>query len=167
MVKQLILPLVGVALFVILVGIFTQKSGSIDLSKYFPGAMGIQKKTLTVGEKVLSVEIVNTEISREKGLSGRTSLPTDSGMLFVFETKKVSPIFWMKGMLFPLDIIWIADGKIVKIDKNVQAPSANTPDDKLKKFSSNQPVDYVLEVNAGFADNNNVKVGDTIDLSKI
>jgi uncharacterized membrane protein (UPF0127 family) len=167
MIKQLLLPFAAVALFIILVGVFTQKSGSIDLSKYFSGINGIQKRTLVVGEKALSVEIVNTETLREKGLGGRTSLPTESGMLFVFETKKVNPIFWMKDMLIPLDIIWIADSKIVKIDKNVPAPSAGTPDDKLKKFSANQPVDYVLEVNAGFADSNNVKVGDSIDLSKI
>jgi hypothetical protein len=167
MFKQLLLPLIGVALFVILVGVFTQKSGSINLSKYFPGVNSIQKRTLTVGEKALSVEVVSTETLREKGLGGRTSLPTDSGMFFVFETKKVNPIFWMKDMLIPLDIIWISDGKIVKIDKNVPAPSANTPDDKLKKFSANRPVDYVLEVNAGFADNNNIKVGDSVDLSKI
>ncbi len=167
MIKQLLLPFAAVALFIILVGIFTQKSGSIDLSKYLSGTVGVQKKTLTVGEKVLSVEVVNTEALREKGLSGRTSLPTDSGMLFVFETKKVNPIFWMKGMLIPLDIIWIADDEVVKIDKNVSPPATDTPDDKLKKFSANQPVDYVLEVNAGFIDNNGIKVGNNVDLSKI
>ncbi len=167
MFKQLLLPLAAVALFIILVGLLTQNSGSINWSKYLPGATGVQKGTLVVGTKTLSVEIVNTETLREKGLSGRTSLPTESGMFFVFEAKKVNPTFWMKDMLIPLDIIWIADGKIIKIDKNIPAPSANTPDDKLKKFSANWPVDYVLEVNAGFADNNNIKVGDSVDLSKI
>jgi len=167
MVKQLLLPLAAVAIFIVLVGIFTQKSSSIDWSKYFSGATSVQEKTVTIKDKVVRVEIVNTESSREKGLSGRTSLPTGSGMLFVFDTKKVNPIFWMRNMLIPLDMIWITDGKIVSLNKNIPAPPAGTPDDQLDKFNATQPVDYVLEVNAGFTDSNGIKVGDAVDLSKI
>jgi uncharacterized membrane protein (UPF0127 family) len=167
MVKQLLLPIAAVAIFIVLVGVFIQKSPSINWSKYFPVATSVQEKTVTVGGKTLQVEIANTETLREKGLSGKTSLPTENGMLFVFDSKKVNPIFWMKGMLIPLDMIWIADGKIVGIDKNIPAPSANTPDDNLSKFNAAQPIDYVLEVNAGFTSNNGVKVGDSVDLSKI
>jgi uncharacterized protein len=167
MVKQILLPLAAVALFVILVGLLTQKSSSLNWSKYLPGAGGVQEKTIIVGNKIVQVEIANTETLREKGLSGRTSLPTDSGMLFVFDSKKVNPIFWMKSMLIPLDMIWISDGKIVNINKNIPVPPTNTPDDKLSKFSVNQPIDYVLEVNAGFADSNGIKVGNSVDLSKI
>lgn len=163
MVKQLLLPLSGVAIFIVLVGLFTQNPGKLGLGKYFP-MVAVQQKTMNVGSKSIQVEVVNTESAREKGLSGRSSLAENTGMLFVFETKPVTPTFWMKDMLIPIDIIWIADNKIVKIDKNIPTPPKNTSDDKLDKIRANQPVNYVLEVNGGFSDQNNIKVGDSVIL---
>lgn len=169
MVKQLFLPLAAVAIFIVLVGLFTQKPSFLNLSKYLQSSNSVQKKTMTVGSKTIQVEIANTQDLRTKGLSGRTSLPADSGMLFVFDLKGETPVFWMKDMLIPLDMIWIhsssgdvSDEKIVKIDKNIPAPPKNTSDDKLDKIRANQPVDYVLEVNGGFSDQNNIKVGDFV-----
>ena len=64
-------------------------------------------------------------------------------------------------------MIWIADGKIVAINKNIPKPAPNTPDNQLKTYSPGQFIDRVLEVNAGFADKNKIKVGDSVDLSHI
>ena len=88
-------------------------------------------------------------------------------MLFVFDNKQITPVFWMKDMQIPLDIIWIGSGKIVKIDENVPAPVAGTPDTKLTNYSSGSPIDYVLEVNSGFSGKNKIKAGDSVDLSGI
>ncbi|HKB88836.1 MAG TPA: DUF192 domain-containing protein [Patescibacteria group bacterium] len=164
MVKQLLLPLAGVAVFIILVGLFTQNPSKLGLGKYFPTAVIEQQKSMTVGSKTIQVEVVNTEQTREKGLGGRSSLGTDNGMLFVFDTKPVTPTFWMKDMLIPLDMIWISDSKIVKIDKHVPNQPANTPDEKLPIYTPGRAVDYVLEVNSGFSDSNNIKVGDSVIL---
>lgn len=65
-------------------------------------------------------------------------------------------------MEFAIDIIWIKDGKIIQIDKNVEAPAVGTPDNKLKLYSPKSAVDYVLEVNSGYSDLNNIKVGDSV-----
>ena len=172
MVKQLFIPLAAVAAFIILVGLFTKNQSSINWSKYFPNMVTAttapaQQKTVTVNSKTINVELANTEALREKGLGGRSSLDAGSGMLFVFDPKQVKPIFWMKDMQISLDLIWISGNKIVKIDKNVPAPVTGTPDSKLNKYSPNQPVDDVLEVNGGYCDTNNIKVGDSVDLSKI
>jgi len=164
MVKQLLLPIAAVAIFIVLVGIFTQKSPTLDWSKYLQPSASSQVKTMTVGTKTIQVEIANTRDLRTKGLSGVTSLPKDNGMLFVFESKKATPTFWMKDMLIPLDIIWIANGKVVKLDKNVAAPASDAKDGSLIKYSSPQAVDYVLEVNSGFSDTNNIKVNDSVIL---
>lgn len=163
MIKKLILPLVGVALFIVAVGIFIQKSSLINQ----PKTAVATNPTVSIGDKVIKLEVVKTTEEREKGLSGRTSLDSDSGMLFVFSDKEYSPAFWMKGMLIPLDIIWIKDGKIIKIHKNVPVPSANTPDNKLKTYTSESAVNYVLEVNSGYSDANKFKVGDTVTFSGI
>ena len=163
MVKQLFLPLIAVALFIIAVGVFTQKSGSLNFGQMIaPNTKTL--KEVTVGSKTIKVEIANTASTRSKGLSGRASLPNDTGMLFVFEDKSTVPTFWMKDMLIPLDIIWIKEGKIIKIDENVPAPAKGTSDTKLQTYSPGKQIDFVLEVNAGFSKNNNIKAGDSVEL---
>ena len=167
MVKQLLLPLAGVAAFIVLVGLLVKDSGNIKIPGVTPTTSPAAEKIITVGETKLNVEIADTKSKREVGLGGRSTLDQNVGMLFVFDSKQVTPSFWMKDMLIPLDIIWISGGKVVKIDKNIQAPISGTPDSKLAIYNPGQPIDYVLEVNAGFSDTNNVKVGDSIDLSGI
>jgi hypothetical protein len=153
MLKQIFLPIIGVIIFIIAVGMYTQKS--------FILAPTTKPQVVTINDKKIEVTVAKTKDERTRGLSGVTKLDADNGMLFVFDTK-VNSTFWMKDMLIPIDIIWISDGKIVKIDKNVPIPGPNTPDIKLPKYSSGQPIDHVLEVNAGFSDQNNLKPGQTI-----
>jgi uncharacterized membrane protein (UPF0127 family) len=167
MFKQIILPILAVVVFIIVVGILVQKSsflGNSGLSIVGPTSPPV--KTISVGLTKIQVQIADTTDKRTKGLSGTSSLKSNEGMLFIFEGK-TNPVFWMKDMLIPLDIVWIGDGKIVRIDKNVPIPSPNTTDDKLKTYSAGAPINYVLEVNAGFSDQNKIKVGDTVDLSGI
>ena len=167
MFKQIILPLLGVAVFIIVVGLFIQKSSSLNLlGSKFQTPIANVEKVITVGDKKVNVQIAKTNEERSKGLSGTKSLKDDSGMLFIFSAKS-SPLFWMKDMLIPLDMIWITDGKIVKIEKNVPVPAPNTPDNALKTYSAGQPVDHILEVNAGYSDKNNINVGESVDLSAI
>jgi uncharacterized protein len=108
-------------------------------------------------------EIAQTAEKRELGLSYRTTLDKNAGMLFVFENPNI-PFFWMKDMNFPLDIIWIKDNKVIDIDKNVPIPKENTPLNQLPKYSPSGMVNYALEVNAGFADKNKIKVGDEVGI---
>jgi uncharacterized membrane protein (UPF0127 family) len=121
-------------------------------------------KTVEINNKIIKVEIADTPESQYQGLSNRESLCADCGMLFKFKEKEIKT-FVMRDMKFPLDIIWIDDnhrssgaGIIVGISKNL-APEGS---DYKNFYRSPAPVDYVLEVNAGFADENNIKVGDKI-----
>ncbi len=165
MIKKVLLPILGTIAFIVLVGLFTQKNLFVKLA---PSPIPTQvKPVVTINSKSINVEVVKNEAERQKGLSGRDTLETDSGMLFVFQDDTKAPVFWMKGMLIPLDIVWIKDGKIVRIDQDVPFPSKNTPDNKLKTYSAGVAVNYVLEVNAGFCKANSIKVGDSITVSGI
>jgi uncharacterized membrane protein (UPF0127 family) len=167
MFKQIILPILGVAAFIVVVGLFFQKSSLLNLSgSTTPQTTSAPSKSIIIGSKTVQVQIADTNDKRIKGLSGATSLDANSGMLFVFGQKS-SPLFWMKDMLFSLDLIWISNGKVVKIDKNVPKPAPNTQDNKLKTYTAGQPIDFVLEVNGGFSVTNSIKVGDNVDLSGI
>ncbi len=133
---------------------------------YYTNGKPFQKPTtkeVKINNTAISVELADTATKRAKGLSGKNSLDTNSGMLFTIDPKNNEPIFWMKGMAFSIDIIWIKDNTIVKIDQNVPTPAPNTSDKDLKLYKPDNPVDYVLEVNAGFTSGNNIKVGDKIN----
>ncbi len=117
-------------------------------------------KPLKLGQNNLSVMVADNENTRDKGLGGVKSLAENEGMIFDFGIKKVSAIFWMKGMLIPLDFIWISNNKVLEITPNVPIPSPS--DNDPEKYSPSNAIDYVLEVNAGYAKSHNVKVGDTV-----
>lgn len=161
--KQVLWALLGVAVFIAGVGFLTQRLQNKNVSP----SISESKKEISVGSAKIQAEIASTESQRQKGLGGRRTLGENSGMLFVFDKKDVFPSFWMKDMLIAIDIIWINDGKISAIGRNVQPPTPGTPDSKLALFEPDEPVDYVLEVNAGFSDKNDVKTGDSVDLSAI
>lgn len=167
MVKQLVIPFVLVAAFIILVGLLVKNSAKISIPGLTPPITSVAQKTIKVAEKTITVEIADTPEKREKGLSGRTSLVGDNGMLFVFGNKDKAPGFWMKDMLISLDLIWIRDGLVIKIDKDVKPPKAGTPDESLQIYVPGQTVDNVLEVKGGYSDANGIFVGSKVDLSGI
>jgi len=89
----------------------------------------------------------------------RDNLGVDQGMLFLLKEEAVHT-FWMKNMRFPLDIIWIdKEKKIVDIAKNA-LPCVNNTCPNLVPRQKSQ---FVLEVNAGYADKNNIKIGEILD----
>src|SRR3954468_18474194 len=62
--------------------------------------------TLKIGDTVVEAEIADTGDLRGRGLGFRDGLKPGHGMIFIFDD--ASPrSFWMKGMRFCLDIIWI------------------------------------------------------------
>jgi len=123
-----------------------------------------RQPTIKIKDQTLLFDLANTNALRELGLSGRQSLPENNGMLFDFRNQADIPQFWMKDMLFNIDILWIKDNKIIAVDKNVPAPSSNEQTTNLKIYSPPSMVNFVLEVNAGWSDDHNVATGDSVIL---
>jgi len=166
--KQIILPIIGVIIFIVLVGLLTQKVQDGELSFPIKNSAEISSKSeIIINEITIPVEVAKTDVQRRNGLSKRDGLPEGEGMFFEFAQKDVKPPFWMKDMKFAIDILWINDDEIVQIDKNVQPPEAGIADDKLIFYVPDQPIDYVLEVSAGFVEEHNIEVGDMADLSSL
>lgn len=93
---------------------------------------------ITIGDKTYKVEIADTPEKQRKGLMGRESLPSDQGMLFIYdEPQDVS--YWMKNTSVSLDIIFIDDDMEVISVKQGQ-PMSEEP-------ITEKDVQYVLEVN--------------------
>jgi hypothetical protein len=132
----------------------------LNLENIFRVILGLPTKAyVTLGEKKLVVEVAGTPSQWEKGLSDRKELGAVDGMLFNFTSSHI-PIFWMKNMHFPLDIIWIESGSVVDMATDVQPGSG----DNLPTYSPKVPVDMVLEVPAGWASSNNIQVGATLSV---
>jgi uncharacterized membrane protein (UPF0127 family) len=109
---------------------------------------------VTVGRVTVQAEAVSTPARLYLGLSHRRELPPGRGMLFILPESEVQT-FCMRAMRFPLDFIWIAEGKVAGLTRNVPP---TFPGD----LTSPQPVKYVLEVPGGFADRYGVQVGDPV-----
>lgn len=117
--------------------------------------------TVKIGNITVFVEIARTPEERSRGLSYQRNLSQNQGMLFIFPSKSYQT-FWMKGMNFDLDFIWIADNKVVDITENILAPRENVPDEALPIYRSKIPVEAMLEVNSGFVKRHDIKVGDLV-----
>jgi len=126
-------------------------------------AVGPRRPVVVLDERVrVAVDIVDTPALRARGLSGRPGLAPDEGMLFLFEAPRVQS-FWMKGMRFEIDILWIHKGRIVGITPSLPVPKS--PRD-LPQFSSPVPCDEVLEVRAGAARRWGLLLGDSVRLER-
>lgn len=116
------------------------------------------KEVIKIDQRELKVEVADTDEKRTTGLSWRESMEDDEGMLFVFQTPNVY-FFWMKDMLFPIDIIWINEDKmVIDIDHNV------SPDSYPDTFFPGDHVKYVVEANANWSEKNGVNIGDHFEL---
>jgi uncharacterized membrane protein (UPF0127 family) len=111
------------------------------------------------GEEVeVRVEIADTDPERQRGLMGRTALPEDQGMLFVFGGEQELS-FWMRNTLIPLSIAYIdSEGRIVDIQ------DMKPLDDDPPHYVSAEPARYALEVNQGFFEEHGIEVGDRAEL---
>ncbi len=154
-------------LLVIGMGLFFYSSGN-SLSKFNIPFLPQPPKfaTLQINNASLKVEIADNVSKRSKGLAVRQSLGESEGMLFVFERSDKYP-FWMKGLKFPLDFVWIKGDKIVDITENVPPPQSGQADSSLTIYSPKVEVDKVLELNAGTVKKLDIKVGDIIKLSPL
>lgn len=103
-----------------------------------------QQFVATVNGRNIQLSLADSEDERRQGLSGRTALGADSGMLFVFEDNG-RHCMWMKDMRFALDILWLNEqGVVISQERNI------TPDTYPKSYCNNMfDARYVLEVPAG------------------
>ncbi len=97
------------------------------------------------------LETVSSEASQQKGLSGRSLLAPEAGMLFLY-TSSTERCFWMKDMRFPIDIIWAdANRRITRIEPKL------SPDTYPQSYCAD--AQYVIELPAGSAAKNGLQAG--------
>lgn len=118
---------------------------------------------ITIGKTPLDVELAVTPVQQALGLGYRNGLAPGTGMLFVSSSAS-ERTFWMKGMRFCLDIVWVQDGQIVGAAERACPDPAGTADADRARFSSSGPVTDVLEVPAGWLQERGYGPGTAVDI---
>lgn len=118
-----------------------------------------------IGDVEVTLEIADTPAKRAKGLMNRKSLDENSGMIFNFPTNG-KHIFWMADTLISLDIVWLDENfKVVHIERNLPpCTESGNLQSLCKIYGPNDPARYVIELNGGWSEKNQLEVGDTIFL---
>jgi hypothetical protein len=121
----------------------------------------VAQQPLKIGLSEVMVEVRRTEVEQALGLSWRKNMGENEGMVFLYSTPQ-KVLDWMKGMQFPLDLVFASDGKVVELISRVTEPTENDP--VIRTISPKIPVDMVIEVNAGWVESHQIKVGDEVKL---
>lgn len=151
----------GILLFVLFIFIASCKEKDKKVIETAPvsftkeGELTIYKADTDSVITTFDIEIAESDYETQTGLMYRKSMAEDRAMLFIFPDVAMHS-FYMKNTEFPLDLIFIDDGlKVASLKQNAQ------PLDE-SGLSSQVPVQYVLEINAGLSERFGVMVGDSI-----
>ncbi len=119
--------------------------------------------TIQIGNVTFKAELASTVTQQNTGLSGRESLPSESGMLFMAESNSTFS-FWMLGMNFPLDFVWISKQcLVVDITHQVSIPEPRNISPPI--HTSRLPAAYNFEINSGEATQLGLMIGDSVKFS--
>ena len=131
-----------------------------------PSAPGQETIVVQLGEARFSALVADTPELHAQGLSGRDYMPPEWGMWFDFGSLR-RPSFWMRGMLFPIDIIWIDEGlRVVHVTHEAPAPHPDATDSSLPRYNAGEArVRYVLEIGAGLARELDIGLGVTVSIN--
>ncbi|MBL7001406.1 MAG: DUF192 domain-containing protein [Nitrosopumilus sp.] len=147
---QVLIPIFIAAVIVGAAGLLSLPSETKLQSVEFP--MG----TIKVDDVPLQVQIADTEPRRVRGLMFQDPLPSDQGMIFVFEKSGLYSL-WMLNMQFSLDMIWFdQDGKVIHIETDVPPCKSALEIASCQSVIPNGDAVYILEVTSGFVINNNI-----------
>ena len=121
-----------------------------------------QDTWVEIGGKRYAVEIADDNEERARGLMFRDELPADRGMLFVHDREE--PLaYWMKNTKIPLDILYFDTQRRLVAQQRDVPPC--TLGDGCPPYPSQAPARYVLELNAGQAEQLKLQVGDELRLA--
>lgn len=114
------------------------------------------------GKNTVKLEVADTREKIERGLMFRRSLPEDNGMVFIFHPSSAVR-FWMFNCFISMDMIFINNGRIVKISSEVPPCKETNPElCPLYPAEGTVTVTEVVEVSSGYCKRHNIKEGDAV-----
>lgn len=158
---QALIPITIAAVIIGVVGLMTLPQDSKLESVEFPRGM------ILIDDIPLEVQIADSEPRRVRGLMFQDQLPLDQGMIFVFDDPGLYSL-WMLNMQFSLDMIWFdQDGNVVHIEKDVPPCKTVLELTTCQSIVPDGEALYVLEVTAGFIEQNNITTDSKLTIISI
>ena len=121
--------------------------------------------TVKIDKALIKAKVAAKDQSRAAGLAAVPQLSDKDGMLFTYPQPQV-PEYWMKGVAYPIDIIWIRDDTVSEVTANVPGSAGGTPDDQLPRYRPTAPVTHVIEVSGGWTTRNGIQPGDPVRITR-
>ena len=123
---------------------------------------------IDVGRGRFTAVVVDTPALRARGLSGRDALAQGRAMWFDMGVEAPAT-FWMRGMRFPIDIVWVDAGlRVVHVTHEAPVPPEGASDAELARYTPGAvDVRYVLEINAGLARELGIEPGARVTLATL
>ena len=119
----------------------------------------ISEEKISIESLFSKIEVVSNSHERKLGLMYRENLPYDNAMFFIWEYKK-KQCMWMRNTYIPLNVAYLdSSGKILEIYDMVPLSD--------ESVCSKKRVRYALEVNLNWFEDNNILVGDVLDISNL
>ena len=119
----------------------------------------ISEEKISIESLFSKIEVVSNSQERKLGLMYRENLPYDNAMFFIWEYKK-RQCMWMRNTYIPLNVAYLdSSGKILEIYDMVPLSD--------ESVCSKKRVRYALEVNLSWFEDNNILVGDVLDISNL
>lgn len=148
---------------VVLPGHIAQLKPTLARAAFYRAAKPEQHPVTTPAnaKATVNLEIAETPTAIMRGLMGRTSLPANQGMLFIFKEESEHK-FWMKNCLMDIDVAFVDEDLEIVTIKEMKKPAPGTPEDELELYSSRLRVKYAVEMEGGWFAKNNIKTGDRL-----
>ncbi len=119
----------------------------------------ISEEKISIESLFSKIEVVSNSQERKLGLMYRENLPYDNAMFFIWGYKK-RQCMWMRNTYIPLNVAYLdSSGKILEIYDMVPLSD--------ESVCSKKRVRYALEVNLNWFEDNNILVGDVLDISNL
>ena len=119
----------------------------------------ISEEKISIESLFSKIEVVSNPQERKLGLMYRENLPYDNAMFFIWEYKK-RQCMWMRNTYIPLNVAYLdSSGKILEIYDMVPLSD--------ESVCSKKRVRYALEVNLNWFEDNNILVGNVLDISNL
>ncbi|GAB4059971.1 DUF192 domain-containing protein [Uliginosibacterium sediminicola] len=130
-------------------------AGSALLATAAQAEIQFPRTELNLGMWRIDAEVAANEPAREQGLMYRKSLPSNAGMLFVFDSTQ-QYCMWMKNTLIPLSVAFLDEqGRIINIEEMLPQTEDN--------HCASKPARFALEMNKGWFKAKNIKPGSKLE----
>jgi len=108
------------------------------------------------GSASFTVDVVDTDASRARGLMHVPSMPLSYGMLFIYQQPQRMS-FWMRNTLIELDMLFIDETGVIRHIHHRARPLDETP-----ISGGSELLTAVLEINGGLAKRLGITKGDLL-----